>query len=87
MSEIITVKPEFSSEDCFRIVERHKRRFTYPMHRHKAVELNFIQTEKGYGGLSGTVVRKSATTRSPSSGRTSSTPGNRENVHRRMSAK
>ena len=47
MSEIITVKPEFSSEDCFRIVERHKRRFTYPMHRHKAMELNFIQNGKG----------------------------------------
>lgn len=47
MSEIITVKPEFSSEDCFRIVERHKRRFTYPLHRHKAVELNFIQNGKG----------------------------------------
>lgn len=47
MSEIITVKPEFSSEDCFRIVERHKRKFTYPAHRHKAVELNFIQNGKG----------------------------------------
>lgn len=47
MSEIITVKPEFSSEDCFRIVERHKRKFSYPAHRHKAVELNFIQNGKG----------------------------------------
>lgn len=47
MSEIITVKPEFSQEDCFRIVERHKRKFTYPAHRHKAVELNFIQNGKG----------------------------------------
>ena len=47
MSEIITVKPEFSTEDCFRIVERHKRKFTYPEHRHKAIELNFIQNGKG----------------------------------------
>lgn len=47
MSEIITVNPEFSAEDCFRIVERHKRKFTYPEHRHKAVELNFIQNGKG----------------------------------------
>lgn len=47
MSEIITVKPEFSAEDCFRIVERHKRKFTYPAHRHKAVELNFIQNGEG----------------------------------------
>lgn len=47
MPEIITVKPELSPEDCFRIVERHKRTFSYPVHRHDAMELNFIQNCSG----------------------------------------
>jgi AraC-like DNA-binding protein len=47
MSPIVTVKAELTAEDCLRIVERHKRAFTYPIHRHKAVELNFVQHGKG----------------------------------------
>ena len=47
MSAIVTVKAELTAEDCLRIVERHKRAFTYPIHRHKAVELNFVQHGKG----------------------------------------
>jgi AraC-like DNA-binding protein len=47
MSPIVTVKAELTAEDCLRIVERHKRAFTYPIHRHKTVELNFIQHGKG----------------------------------------
>ena len=47
MSSIITENAELSAEDCLRIVERHRRTFTYPVHRHKAVELNFVQHGKG----------------------------------------
>ena len=47
MASIVTVKAELTAEDCLRIVERHKRAFTYPIHRHKTVELNFIQHGKG----------------------------------------
>lgn len=47
MLPIVTVKAELTAEDCLRIVERHKRTFTYPIHRHKTVELNFVQHGKG----------------------------------------
>ena len=47
MAGILTVKAELSAEDCLRIVERHKRAFTYPMHRHKTIELNFVQNGRG----------------------------------------
>ncbi|MDO4826062.1 MAG: AraC family transcriptional regulator [Bacteroidia bacterium] len=47
MLPIVTVKAELTAEDCLRIVERHKRTFTYPIHRHTTVELNFVQHGKG----------------------------------------
>ncbi len=47
MLPIVTVKAELTAEDCLRIVERHKRTFTYPIHRHKTIELNFVQHGKG----------------------------------------
>lgn len=31
-----------SEKDCFYIVERHKKKFTYPLHNHRDYELNFI---------------------------------------------
>ena len=46
-SPIVTENAELASEDCLRIVERHRRTFTYPVHRHKAVELNFVQHGRG----------------------------------------
>ena len=78
MSEIITVKPEFSTEDCFRIVERHKRKFTYPEHRHKA------KTGREYAELSETAVRKSLTMNCLSLEKTSSTSGSKEIALPRM---
>lgn len=36
-----------SQRDCFYIVERHKKEFTYPLHRHREYELNFIQNASG----------------------------------------
>ena len=47
MSSIATENAELSAQDCLRIVERHRRTFTYPVHSHKAVELNFVQHGKG----------------------------------------
>lgn len=36
-----------SNKDCFLIVERHKTQFTYPLHKHREYELNFIQNGAG----------------------------------------
>ena len=47
MSEVLYEIPQFSDKDCFYIVERHKSEFTYPIHRHKEFELNFVQNAKG----------------------------------------
>ena len=36
-----------SDKDCFLVVERHKTQFTYPIHKHREFELNFIQNGAG----------------------------------------
>lgn len=47
MDNIITEISNLSEKDCFNIVERHKTEFTYPMHRHKEYELNYVQNAAG----------------------------------------
>jgi len=47
MSDVLYEIPQFSDKDCFYIVERHKSVFTYPIHKHKEFELNFVQNAKG----------------------------------------
>ena len=47
MSQVFTEITHLSEKDCFHIVERHKTEFTYPLHKHKEYELNFI--ERGGG--------------------------------------
>ncbi len=47
MSEVLYEISQLSSKDCFHIAERHKNAFTYPLHRHKECELNFVQYGKG----------------------------------------
>jgi len=47
MEGIITEISNLSDKDCFNIVERHKSEFTYPLHRHKEFELNFVQNAAG----------------------------------------
>lgn len=47
MTEILSEIVPLSSRDSFLIVERHKNAFTYPLHRHREYELNFIQYGKG----------------------------------------
>lgn len=36
-----------SDKDCFYIVDRHKKEFTYPLHCHGEYELNFIEHGNG----------------------------------------
>ncbi|MCQ2115523.1 MAG: AraC family transcriptional regulator [Bacteroidales bacterium] len=47
MENIITEISNLSDKDCFNIVERHKSEFTYPMHRHREFELNYVQNAAG----------------------------------------
>lgn len=46
MAAISEICP-LSDKDCFLIVERHKTQFTYPLHKHREYELNFIQNGAG----------------------------------------
>lgn len=43
MNKVITEITPLSNEDCFYLVDRYKDRFTYPLHKHDEIELNFVQ--------------------------------------------
>lgn len=58
MSKVFTEITRLSDKDCFYIVERHKTEFTYPLHRHKEFELNFIQNGKGVRRIVGDSVEE-----------------------------
>ena len=47
MAEGIHEITPLSERDCFYVVDRHKKEFTYPMHCHAEYELNFIEHGKG----------------------------------------
>ncbi len=47
MNKIITEITPLSEKDCFYLVDRLKDRFTYPVHRHKEFELNFLADCQG----------------------------------------
>ena len=47
MSRIITEITPLQVEDCFYLIDRYKVSFTYPIHKHNEVELNFVQNSKG----------------------------------------
>lgn len=47
MDEILYEIPPLSGSDCFYIVDRRKREFNYPIHRHKELEINFVQGGAG----------------------------------------
>lgn len=58
MTKVFTEITRLSDKDCFYIVERHKTEFTYPLHRHKEFELNFIQNGKGVRRIVGDSVEE-----------------------------
>ena len=47
MNKVITEITPLSNEDCFYLVDRYKDRFTYPLHKHDEIELNFVQKYAG----------------------------------------
>lgn len=44
---VLTEITPLSDKDCFYIIDRHKTGFTYPVHRHKELEINFIENASG----------------------------------------
>ncbi|MBO7643586.1 MAG: helix-turn-helix domain-containing protein [Bacteroidales bacterium] len=44
---VLTEITPLSEKDCFYIIDRHKTEFTYPVHRHKELEINFIENARG----------------------------------------
>lgn len=58
MSRVFTEITPLSEKDCFHIVERHKTEFTYPLHRHKEFELNFIENGRGVRRIVGDSVEE-----------------------------
>ena len=58
MSRVLTEITRLSERDCFYIVERHKTEFTYPLHRHKEYELNFIEHGEGVRRIVGDSVEE-----------------------------
>lgn len=47
MARVLSEITGLSDKDCFFIVERHKNKFTYPLHCHSEYELNFISNGAG----------------------------------------
>ncbi len=47
MSKIISEITPITDQECFFLEERHKREFTYPMHKHQEFELNFVSGARG----------------------------------------
>lgn len=43
MNNVITEITPLSERDCFYLVDRQKESFTYPLHKHDEMELNFIE--------------------------------------------
>lgn len=43
MSKLIIEIPPMSDKDCYYLQERHKPSFNYPLHKHNAYELNFVE--------------------------------------------
>ncbi len=58
MSKVLSEITGLSNEDCFYIVERYKNEFTYPLHKHREFELNFIQNASGVRRIIGDSVEE-----------------------------
>lgn len=47
MEDILYEITPLSSSDCFYVVDRRKSEFNYPIHRHKELEINFVEGGAG----------------------------------------
>lgn len=46
-NDVISEITRLTEKDCYHLVERHKKRHTYPLHRHGEMELNFVENCRG----------------------------------------
>ncbi len=60
MNNSINEISPLSQKDCFYIVDRNKVSFTYPLHRHKEYELNFVENGAGVVRVVGDSVEQTA---------------------------
>ncbi len=60
MNNSINELSPLSEKDCFYIVDRSKSAFTYPLHRHKEYELNFVENGAGVVRVVGDSIEKIA---------------------------
>lgn len=51
--DILSEITPLSEKDCIYVVERSKSAFSYPLHQHKAIELNFLEHAEGARRLVG----------------------------------
>ena len=58
MSKVFIEKCKLSEKDCFHIVERHKTKFDYPLHKHEEFELNFVEHAQGVRRIVGDSVEE-----------------------------
>ena len=47
MTQVLSELPALKEKDCFHVVERFKSEFTFPLHHHREMELNFIENGAG----------------------------------------
>ena len=47
MNKVITEITNLSDKDCFYLAERYKEEFSYPLHKHEELELNFVEHCQG----------------------------------------
>ena len=47
MNKIITEITPLEKKDCFYLVDRNKESFTFPLHKHEEIELNFVENCSG----------------------------------------
>lgn len=58
MPDIFEEITHLTPKDCYFIVERHKRTFDYPIHRHAECELNFVENAKGVRRIVGNSIEE-----------------------------
>ena len=58
MAEVFEEITHLTPKDCYFIVERRKRVFDYPIHRHEECELNFVENAKGVRRIVGSSIEE-----------------------------
>lgn len=58
MSDVLEEITPLSEKDCLHIVDRHKAKFTYPLHQHREYELNFVENASGVKRIVGDSVEE-----------------------------